>query len=83
MITVKTKSTEDTLCNYCQKDFETCSIDCNLAFGNGKSNDNVIRCSCFIVNKCDNTYPIEVYNENLIKKILNKEIQDATEEAKI
>ena len=63
MVTVKTRSTEDNLCRYCQNDFPTCPPDLKTKFGNGKGHDNVIQCSNFVVRRFHNTYPIEAIKD--------------------
>ena len=59
MIIIKTKSTQDNLCKYCQNDFATCQKANHIEFGDGVGNDNVIECSEFIVKSWFNNFPIE------------------------
>ena len=56
---VKTKSSVDNLCNYCNLDFATCPKATHIEFGNGTGNDNVIECSEFLVERQVNGYPME------------------------
>jgi hypothetical protein len=62
MRAIKTKSTKDHLCEYCQLDFATCPKANHIKFGDGIGNDNVIECSEFVCLAMQHTFPIEGTN---------------------
>jgi len=62
MRVIKTKSTKDILCNYCQNEFPSCPKANHIKFGDGKGNDNIIECSGFTANELGHNYPIKGSN---------------------
>jgi hypothetical protein len=72
MRVIKTKSTKDHLCQYCQNDIATCPKANHIQFGNGVGNDNVIECSEFTPIKFLNNYPIEYTNKFAKRVDFNK-----------
>ena len=72
MRVIKTKSTKDDLCQYCQNDFATCPKANHIKFGNGFGNDNVIECSEFTPISFHNNYPIECTNKFAKRVDLNE-----------
>ncbi len=68
MRAIKTKSTKDNLCNYCQLHISTCPKANHLKFGDGIGNDNVIECSEFVVTSWHNNFPIEG-TDTFVKRI--------------
>ena len=69
---IKTKSTKDILCNYCQLDFADCPKANHIKFGNGIGNDNVIECSEFVRKSHYNNFPIEGTNKFAKRDDLNE-----------
>ena len=55
---LKTTSSKDNMCDYCQNIFATCNKANHIKFGDGIGNDNVIECSELVIKNYFNNYPI-------------------------